>query len=178
MQNPKTLQSYAKALLEILEDNDQASATLKELESVVSRLTPEWLALSENPAFQSGEKRQASEAIAKQLKLTTTTAAFVMLVVENRRLRQLPQIVAYFRRQLLARAGKKQLILRSAKPLSQPQKQAIIKAFNQEQTAELEVSEEIQPYLLGGVQAQIDSTVYDGTIRGRLNQMKSILMQG
>ena len=176
--NSKSLQNYAKALLELANEHNDAQSTLEQLQKVVASISPEWLQVSDNPAFSGEQKRLVSQAILKKMSLSATVTAFVVLVVENQRLRFLKQIVRQFKKMWYAQQNKTELVLRSAHALSSKDKQQIVTIFTSNQAGELMVEEQIDPKLIGGVQVQIGSTVYDGSVRGRLDQLKSKLLQG
>lgn len=179
MKDAKALLNYSRALFELAQEQKASVATtyLQELELIGSVVSKELLAFCENPSFHQEEKRTVIREISKRLKLDDTLLAFLVLLVESGRLRQLKQVTSFYRQQLYRQEGKQLMTISTAKELGDKERQQIVGAFTAKLKGKYEVDEKTDPELIGGVVVQIGSTVYDGSVRGRIAQLRSRLME-
>ena len=108
-------------------------------------------------------------------KAEPTTVNLVSLVVGNGRVRDLPAIVDALVAQAASEASKEVAEVRSAIALTDDQKTRLATALGQATGKQIEVKVIIDPSIKGGVVAQIGDTVIDGSVRTRIDQLKSRL---
>ena len=118
------------------------------------------------------------EAIVEELlggKASGVTTSLVSFVVGAGRARDLPAIID----ELVSRAAAgKQLAVaevRSAIPLTEDQEARLAEALNKATGKKVQLHVVIDPSVMGGLVASVGDTVIDGTVRERLNQLKSLL---
>jgi F-type H+-transporting ATPase subunit delta len=87
----------------------------------------------------------------------------------------LEKVVEGFRRVANARMGIAEVRVSSAARLSPAEEEALRAAFRKLTRQQVELEFQLDDSLLGGVRAQIDSTVYDGTVRGQLERIREEL---
>lgn len=104
-------------------------------------------------------------------------AAFLSLLVENRRVNLLADIVALFEE--LKRESERtiRVILRSAGEIPAPQAEAIKAALKKRFAREIELEQRIDPAVIGGAVIDAGDVVIDGSVRGRLDRLQSALAQ-
>jgi len=108
-------------------------------------------------------------------KAQPATVNLVSLVVGNGRVRELPAIVDALVATAAAEANKEVAEVRSAIALTDDQKSRLATALGAATGKEVEVKVIVDPTLRGGLVAQVGDTVFDGSIKRRLDQLKHAL---
>lgn len=108
-------------------------------------------------------------------KAQPTTVNLVSLVVGNGRIRELPTIVEALVSTSAADANKEVAEVRSAISLTEDQKSRLATALGTATGKQVEVKVIVDPSLGGGLVAQVGDTVFDGSIKRRLDQLKQAL---
>ena len=108
-------------------------------------------------------------------KAQPTTVNLVGLVVGNGRARELPEIVDAL---VALRAASRQSAVaqvRSAVALTDEQTARLAESLGRATGKNVEVKVVVDPTVQGGIVAQIDDTVIDGSVRRRLEQLRAAL---
>lgn len=100
------------------------------------------------------------------------TASLVSMVVGMGRARDLPAIIAQLVERSAAEANKEVAEVRTAVDLSAAQRDRLVEALNKATGKQVTLKVVVDPSVLGGVVAQVGDTVIDGSVRGRLDQLK------
>jgi len=106
-------------------------------------------------------------------KANPITTSLVSMVVGNGRSRDLPAIIDELVRISAAEGNKEVAEVRAAVPLSDDQKSRLAEALGQATGKQVELKVVIDPTVLGGLVAQVGDTVIDGSVRTRLDQLKT-----
>lgn len=102
-----------------------------------------------------------------------TTTALVSMVVGTGRSRDLPAIVDELVKLSAAEGNREVAEVRSAVELTDDQKQRLAAALEAKTGKKVELKVIIDPTVLGGLVAQVGDTVIDGSIKSRLQQLKT-----
>lgn len=170
---------YAKALFDVaLAEKADLAQVDRDLEAVVAMMqaSPE-LAAASNRGLSDAARKSLLEAVAKAMGLTTPVTKLVVLLAQDRKLTYLPELAAAFRERLLAHQNIVRADVTSAAPLSPEKTQALAESLSAVTGKKVELSVSVDPELLGGVVAKIGSTVYDGSVRTQLQQMRQELVK-
>jgi F-type H+-transporting ATPase subunit delta len=90
----------------------------------------------------------------------------------------LVRVVGYeIRREYETRSGRRRVKVRSAKPLSESALKSIEATLRPIISADPVLETSIDPGLVGGVVIQVGDTVYDGSVRNRLKQLRARLRE-
>jgi F-type H+-transporting ATPase subunit delta len=106
-------------------------------------------------------------------KANPITTSLVSMVVGNGRSRDLPAIIDELVRISAAEGNKEVAEVRAAVPLSDDQKSRLAEALGKATGKQVELKVVIDPTVLGGLVAQVGDTVIDGSVRTRLDQLKT-----
>lgn len=109
--------------------------------------------------------------IATRLGLDPLVANFLRVVASNRRLAQLPAVIAAFEAQLAAKRGQVAAEVVSAQPLSDTQRAALTASLIQAGHANVRLVEKVDQSLLGGLVVKIGSRLYDNSVRTKLQRL-------
>jgi F-type H+-transporting ATPase subunit delta len=102
-----------------------------------------------------------------------TTPALLSMVVGTGRSRDLPAIIDELVRLSAAEGNREVAEVRSAVDLSDDQKQRLAAALEAKTGKKVELKVIIDPTVLGGLVAQVGDTVIDGSVKTRLQQLKT-----
>jgi len=170
------IEGYARGLFEIA----RAEGTIDEVEDELFRFARTYESSDQLRNALTDEQIPASrrQAIVEDLlgnKVTPTTTQLISMVVGSGRARDLPAIVD----KLVARASSAKNLelaeVRSAVPLTPDQETRLAAALANATGKEVNLKVVIDPAVLGGLVATVGDTVIDGTVRTRIEQLKSRL---
>ena len=168
---------YARAFFEIAAETNQLEQYYNELKQFSSIITQDktlhnFLA---NPVFEQAAKKEVVERIIGRLQLSVMTINFLKLLVDKKRIEALPDIEACYRQFMDEALKKVRVNLKTAFPLS-PEMQAYIRTCLEKITGKhVEMTMEKDPTLLGGIVIGVGDTLYDGSIKTQLNNMRNLL---
>jgi len=169
---------YARALADVVATRWDFSKVLQELEDFanVYRANPELQQVFASPAVPSPEKTKVLEAIGQKMGQSPVTLNFLRVLLANYRMPLLEEAVQAYRKIAYERLGIVQVTLTSASDLSDAERESVAARFRDLTGKQVEIDFRIDRELLGGVLAQIGSTVYDGSVRGNLARIREQLM--
>lgn len=169
---------YGRALADVVVssgvDTSKVLAGLREVEQVIEA-APELRNALMSPAVSPARKRAVMQRVMDPMGLPEKVRNFVYVVIDHRRTRDLPQIVDAFEQLLDERLGFVAADIRSAKELSDSQRQAIETQVSRLAGKKARLKFSTDPALIGGVVARVGSTVYDGSVRGQLERLRTKL---
>ena len=164
---------YATALFELAQEARSVDAVERSLRTVRDALnqSDDFRRLTTSPLVGRADARRAIEAVSASMDIDATTAKFLGVLAENRRLSQLPAIITAFR-QLAARwRGETTADVTSAHPLGPDQVEELKQQLRTRLGREVSVEMSVDPQLLGGLVVRIGSQMIDSSIRTRLNAL-------
>ena len=170
-------QRYAAALLDLAADakaTPQVEKDMKALNAVIENSED----FSRFLSMQSGNRKALMgvvKEIAKKGKFHELTFKFLGVVVENRRLKLLPEIVTAFFAGLSERKGEVDVLVEVARKMSAAQKKALEKAMQDQLKAKPVMHVQVKPELLGGVITTAGSVRVDDSVRGKLDRLKTAM---
>jgi F-type H+-transporting ATPase subunit delta len=170
--------SYAKALFALASERSQTAAVARELEVVIDvvRREPELRAFLERPFIGAGAKRSATAEIAARMDVSKLVRDFFVLVAARGRADQLEAIGAAYREMLDAAEGRVRARVRTAVALTPDERATLASRLGRALEGKQVVIEEVvDPGLLGGFVAEIDSLVVDGSLDGQLARIRQRL---
>lgn len=168
--------AYAAAFLAVISAED----TLGEVDDELFRFArilegnDQLLETLSDPHLEPARRQQVVTDLLDG-KAQPTTVNLVGLVVGNGRARELPVIVDSL---VALRAASRQSAVarvRSAIALSDEQTSRLAESLGRATGKTIEVKVVVDPAVQGGIVAEIDDTVIDGTVRRRLEQLRAAL---
>lgn len=100
---------------------------------------------------------------------------FLRVLCRHERLRLLPLILEQTWRKYELKSGKRPVVVKSAQPLSNESLEQIRQQIQSKMSFEPILQTEVDESLLGGLVIQIGDTVYDTSLRTRMNQLRDNL---
>ena len=168
---------YATALADIALEQGAAEAVRKQLTEFGAAYaeSAELRNVLANPAVIPAAKHGVIEKLAARLGASRIVRNFLFVVVDNQRTHLLPEILQTFEDVLRQRQGVAEAEVASAAELTAPQKTQLQQTLERLTGRKIQANYSLDPALLGGVVVRIGDTIYDGSVRSRLNQMRARL---
>ena len=167
-------QRYARALAAVIGPQGDYAAVMRQLESfsVAYQESTELREVFDSPAVLPEQKARVLDAILRRLEVSSLTARFLRVLLGHYRLNLLEEIRAALRDIVNGIQGIVMMTVVSASPLSAEQQAALRNRFTHLTRKAVEIEYQTDPQLVGGVRAQLQSTVYDGSVRGYLDRVR------
>jgi F-type H+-transporting ATPase subunit delta len=170
------IDAYASALLGIA----RAEGTLDEVEDELFRFAR---SVESSDALRATLTDELVPAVRRQAivedllggRATPITTQLVSLVVGAGRGRELPAIIDRLVQRAAETKHKAVAEVRSAVPISEEQQTRLAAALANATGKQVALKVVVDPSVLGGLVATVGDTVIDGTIRTRLDQLKTLL---
>ena len=168
---------YARALADVVSRTGEYRPALDDLQAfaAVYRQSAELRDVLRTPAVALADKERILEALLARLGPSVTVANFFRVLLANYRLPALDDIIEAFAKIANERMGIAQVRIASAADLSEDQRRTLVARFETITHKRAEVEFEVDAQLLGGITAQIGSTIYDGSVRGHLERIRERL---
>jgi F-type H+-transporting ATPase subunit delta len=168
---------YANALADVALAQGAAEPTAKQL-SAFGAAYEEFAELCtslESPAVPVEAKHGVIEKVVSRLGASKILRNFLFVIADRHRTHLLPEIVTTFQQVLRQRQGIAEAEISSAVELSAAQKTEFAKTLARLTGKKIETKYSLDPALLGGAVVRIGDTIYDGSLRSRLNEMRARL---
>ena len=168
---------YATALADIALEQGAAEPVRKQLTEFGAAYaeSAELRNVLANPAVIPAAKHGVIEKLVLRLGASRIVRNFLFVVVDNQRTHLLPEILQTFEDVLRQRQGVAEAEVASAAELTAPQKTQLQQTLERLTGRKIQANYSLDPALLGGVVVRIGDTIYDGSVRSRLNQMRARL---
>lgn len=174
---------YSKALLSQA-GKEKAGSAIEEVGAGLDALAD---AMVENQAFLNALTNPKVPRAAKENILTETlklakahklVETFVRLVLSKNRITLLDEMRKVYHTLADEKLGRAQAQVKTAMKMTGPQEKALADQLKSLTGKEVTLHITEQPELLGGVVAQVGSTVWDGSLRTQLNQIHKQMIEG
>jgi F-type H+-transporting ATPase subunit delta len=170
---------YARALVEVvLERNIDPDTARQQLNEFVGAVTEsiELRRVWESPAVPADQKRRVVDAIAGQIHADKPIRNFIAILIDHHRIPMLTDIARQFDVELDAKLGFVQAEISSARQLSVEEKRDLEQRIERMTGKKVRAAYQSNPDLLGGVMVRVGSTIYDGSVRGQLQNLRQELV--
>lgn len=170
-------QRYARALFELAQDNGKLADVNRDFAafSEMVRENGDLASMIASPAFGRESKRDALVAIADAAGFTPIMKNFLGVMAENGRARELPSAQRAFDLLYASQRGIKRAVARTAKPMSASQRERLEGILAKAVGGDVELTEEVDESLIGGIQLRVGSTLVDASIAAKLDRMNSAM---
>ena len=169
---------YAKALADVVMGsalNPAAALTqLKAVEALIES-SQDLRNVLLSPAVSPSRKRAVMSRLVEPMKVDPRVRNFVFVVIDHRRVHEFASIVEAFEALADERLGLVRADVQSAQPLDAAQQAKIEAEISRLAGKQAKLRFSQDPALLGGVVARVGSTVYDGSVRGQLERLRTRL---
>jgi F-type H+-transporting ATPase subunit delta len=165
---------YAAALYAHADDLHALDSVVSEMEVLgrVIEASADFRRLIESPLIDVTTASKAALAMLTQEGFSKPVRDFVGVIASNRRLRALPEIVKAFASLVAERRGIITAHVASAHPLNDVQRQQLRARLIEAGYGNVNIVEQVQPDLLGGLVVRIGARLYDTSLKARLQRLQ------
>jgi F-type H+-transporting ATPase subunit delta len=170
--------TYARAFADVvLDQRIDAGKVLSETQSIAQLVAASkplrevW----EAPSIPAEQKRSVLDAIVARENISRPVRNFIAVVIDHHRINFLQSIVKQFEHELNQRLGFTEAEITSARELSEPERRALETQVEKLISSKVQARYAQDRSLLGGAVVKVGSTIYDGSVRGRLERIRQAI---
>ena len=171
---------YAKALFDVaITENAEPGRIDKDLSEITELLqeNTELMRAVDAANVPDATRKALMERVLDRIGVTAPVKKLLILLTEQRKLAYLKDLAEAYRERLLQHQNVIRAEVTSAAPLSPEKTTALAESLSRATGKKVELSMSVDPELLGGVVARIGSTVYDGSVKTQLQQLRKELVK-
>jgi F-type H+-transporting ATPase subunit delta len=174
---------YARAFADVIFDskNGEPHLNVGDAQHQLSDFTAAWQESADlrevflDPTFAVEQKVAILDKINARLGMAQPVRNFIAVLIQHGRMGAYGEIVAELKRELNRRLGISEVEVTSARKLNESERQELESQIAGLAGTRIQAAFREDGSLLGGVVVRIGSTVYDGSIRGRLERLRAEL---
>jgi F-type H+-transporting ATPase subunit delta len=140
--------------------------------------SPELRSFFTNPAIPALQKVGFLDTLNKKLGLPKELRNLIAVLIDNDRIGAVAEVAQTYRKLLQDQLGIRQAEIVTARELTEPERTSLVVEIGKLAGSKIEASFKLDASILGGTVVRIGSTVYDGSVRGRLDRLKEALAAG
>lgn len=172
---------YARALADVVlsdrVNSDQVNTQLNDFLATLDESADLRQALF-NPAVAVDVRVRVVDALTPRLKLGREVRNFLAVLLRHDRISAIQEIVAEYRAEMDRRQGVSEVEVTSARRLDDDERHQMEQQVSRLAGMRVRALFREDNTLIGGAVVRIGSTIYDGSVRGRLARMKQELVAG
>jgi F-type H+-transporting ATPase subunit delta len=168
---------YARAIMDVAQTPEKAATLRDELTRFeqVRAGSRDLQDLYANPGIDFDSKNKVTAAIAKKLEMSDLALRLLDVLIRNRRINDLKDIVAGLATMIRDATGTVAADVRTASVLS-PKEEAELRGMLEKKVgAKVDIDIRVDPALIGGFVAKIGSEVYDASVSGKIDKFRESL---
>jgi len=167
---------YARAYAEVVVKNklnpENTVAEFQQMADVVNS-SRELRNVLQNPAVSREQKLKLLDSIIQHIGATKMLRNFLAVLIDNRRIGNVSDLLEQFKQELDRRMGIAHAKVTSVRELSSAERKSLEKELAEITGKTVRATYSEDAGLLGGVLVRVGSTVYDGSVLGRLQRMRA-----
>ena len=169
---------YATALADVVTARGEAQEVRQELDGWARMIqsNAQLLEVFRNPTIPYEQKRKVLNTLVARTHVRPTTANFLQVLLQNQRLADLGEINRRFAQVLDERSGVVSAQVTTAREVPQAAQEALRSKLTSMTGKSVRLSFTTDESLIGGIVTRIGSTIYDGSVRNQLQQVKERLV--
>lgn len=170
---------YATAFLDVVTDAKlDAGAIDRQLADFLATWdgSAELRAFFTNPAIPAKQKVAFLDKLNARLALRKELRNLLAVLIDHGRIGNVKEVAESYRRQLQERMGIRPAEIVTARELSADEREALVASVAKLAEGRIDPVFKLDKSILGGTVVRIGSTVYDGSVRGRLERLKEQLV--
>jgi F-type H+-transporting ATPase subunit delta len=166
--------AYADVVVKHKHHIERAVAELEQMAALMSS-SKELRNVLENPAVSREQKLKLLDAIIARMDAGKMLRNFLAVLIDNRRIGNIGDVLEQFKQELDRRMGIAEAKVSSVRELSSAEKKSLEQQLAVVTGKIVRATYSQDPGLLGGVLVRVGSTIYDGSVQGRLQRMRQEL---
>jgi F-type H+-transporting ATPase subunit delta len=182
MANGSLAKRYARALLSLGQEAqaiDQFNDDLQNFAEALQDNDRNLFGALTNPILKSQEKSSVLSIVLEKLNINSTVCNFIKLLLDKGRMVLFFEISTVYQTMADQQAGRVRAEVQTAKDTSAQERNELRKTLAEASNVSpdnLLVNYAVNPDLIGGIIAKVGDTLYDASIRSRLQDLKTTLL--
>ena len=169
---------YARAYAEVAVKNklnpEKTVAEFQQMADVVNG-SRELRNVLQNPAVSREQKLKLLDSIIQHIGASKMLRNFLAVLIDHRRIGNIGDVLEQFKQELDRRMGIAEAKVSSVRELSSAEKKSLEQQLATITGKTVRATYSQDASLLGGVLVRVGSTIYDGSVQGRLQRMRQEL---
>ena|SRR5690625_2983272 len=164
---------YAEALFELGEEKNELDTFVKQFQLIKDILTDneQLFTILSHPQIQTSKKQQLIKEIFKDFHKDVINT--IQLLTERQRIEHILSIVDQLNELVNDARGIAEATVYSVRPLTEAEQETLAKKFAKRfEKNSIVFNNIVDPSILGGLSIRIGNTIYDGTVRSKLNRLE------
>ena len=168
---------YATALIELAQDSGKTDAVERDLTALENMIgqSRELAFLVRFPLINRTSQLNAITALAQKAGFDKITQNFLGVLIQNRRLNAILNIISTVRTELSKRRGEITVKVETAQDLTPAQLKALQEALAKGVGAKISIQAKVEPSIMGGMIVTVGSQMIDDSVRHKLERLKAAM---
>ena len=164
--------TYAEALFEAATEADAVDAVAADLAAFAQamRESAELRAVLSSPEVDTRAKKRAMAELTEGA--SPLTANFLQVLIDRGRIADLPEIARAFEERVARAEHRLQVEAITAVPMPDDLRKRVVQRIQGQTGATVELTESVDPDIVGGLVLRIGDVVVDGSLRRRLDELR------
>lgn len=170
---------YATALFEIAKESNSVETVEADLDALDAALTEseDLRRMIASPVYSRDDQGAAIKALAERMGLGPAVIGTLGLMAANRRLFVVEGLIAAVKGLIAADRGEMTAEVRSARPLSDAQTEALAATLRERTGKDVKVAVTVDESLIGGLVVKVGSRMIDTSIRSKLANLQNVMKE-
>lgn len=167
--------TYAEALFEAAGDTGSVDAVAREIADFADAVeeSAELRQFLDNPEIDAKAKKEALKQLTSSA--TPITVNFLQVLVDRGRITEFPEIARAFADRVSAEEGRLDVEAVTAVPLPEDLRARIVEEISRKTGRSVDLTESVDPEIVGGLVLRIGGAVVDGSVRHRIEELRQAL---
>lgn len=131
-----------------------------------------------SPRISMEEKKQVMEKIGRELSFRELSVSMLCLMVERKRMSELPRIMRIYGAIIDREMGRKTARVISARTLNEKEEEQLRNVLEERTGMKIRLNVKQDEGLLAGIEVRIGDTLYEGSVRRELHKLQKKMMEG
>ncbi len=168
---------YAKSIVDVAFEENQEPAVTEDLKTYreIFQAVPDLLDVFHSPAVPRESKEKLLAELIRIYPVTGLTANFLRILIQHNRIRYFQQVFENYQKLVNERKGIVAARVTTAAPLSEVELKSLRDSLAGITGKAVTLDVQTDNSLLGGLVVQVGSTIFDGSVRTQLAEMKQRL---
>lgn len=167
--------TYAEALFEAATDAEAVDAVAEEVAGFAAAVeeSADLRQFLDNPEIEARAKKEAVKELSSSA--NPITANFLQVLIDRGRITEFPEIARAFAERVAAEEGRLEVEAVTAVPLPDDLRERIVEEIARKTGRSVELTESVDPEIVGGLVLRIGGAVVDGSVRHRIEELRAAM---
>jgi F-type H+-transporting ATPase subunit delta len=167
--------TYAEALFEAAADAGSLDAVAEEVAGFAEAVqeSSELRGFLDNPEIEGRVKKEALKELTSSA--SPITGNFIQVLIDRGRITEFTEIARAFAERVAAEEGRLEVEAVTAVPLPDDLRTRIVEEISRKTGRSVDLTESVDPEIVGGLVLRIGGAVVDGSVRHRIEELRAAL---